>query len=110
MRSLLRMIPFNRHSLRWRLPLIVSTLIAVVLGTFLWAAYRRVELTLVHAAGERAQGAADQVASMLDAQRSTDQLRQLSTDSDLRRFLLMRTEEARLSAKKRMTALAPTPL
>lgn len=97
-----------RHSLRWRLPVLISGLIALVLATFLWAAYRRVEATLVRTAGERAQGAADQIASLLDGHRTTEQLRQLSADPDLRRFLELRTDETREAARARLTALAGT--
>src|SRR5260370_37425076 len=96
-----------RHSLRWRLPLYISALIVFVLLMFLWAAYRTVETTLVRAGGERAQGAADQVASLIDAQQSLEQLRRLATDSDLRRYLQTRTDEAREALRKRLLSLPP---
>ena len=35
-------------SLRWRLPLIISTLLAAVLATFAWAAHRTVEEGSLH--------------------------------------------------------------
>lgn len=95
-----------RHSLRWRLPILISGLIALILATFLWAAYRRVEATLVRTAGERAQGAADQIANLLDGKRTTTQLRQFSADPDLQRFLKLRTDDAREAARARLTALA----
>lgn len=100
----------TRHSLRWRLPLLVCGVVAVVLVTFLWAAYLRVQATLVRAAGERAQVAADQVAGLLDGQRSVDQLRQVGGDLVLRRFLELRTDEARAPARARLTALVGTAL
>lgn len=99
-----------RHSLRWRLPLFVCGLVAVVLVTFLWAAYKSVEMTLVRAAGERAQGAADQVANAMDGQRALMQLGQLSADPVLRRFLLLRTEEARAAADARLRPVAAVGL
>lgn len=103
--------PLSRwQSLRWRLPLIVCGLVAAVLITFLWAAYLRVEATLVRAAGERAQIAADRVAGILDGQRSIEQIRQLGSDSVLRRFLRTRTEDAREGARARLKALAGTSL
>jgi PAS domain S-box-containing protein len=95
-----------RYSLRWRLPVLIAGLIALVLATFLWAAYRRVEATLVRAAGERAQGASDQIASLLDGHRSDEQLRQLSVDPAFRRFLKLRTDEASEIARARLTTLA----
>ena len=97
-----------RHSLRWRLPLLVCGLVTLVLVTFLWAAYLRVEATLVRAAGERAQVAADQVANLLDGARSAEQLRQLSADPTVRRYLQLRSEEAHEAARTRLNALAGT--
>lgn len=97
-----------RHSLRWRLPALISGLIMLVLATFLWAAYRRVEATLVRTAGERAQGAADQIAALLDGQRTTEQVRQLSADPALRRLLTLRTDDARETARARLAGLAGT--
>jgi PAS domain S-box-containing protein len=97
-----------RHSLRWRLPVLISGLIALVLATFLWAAYRRVEATLVRTAGERAQGAADLIADLLDGQRTTDLMHQLSADPTLRRFLELRTDDARDAARVRLAALPGT--
>jgi signal transduction histidine kinase len=73
---------------------------------FLWAAYERVEATLVYAAGERASVAAEQVASLLDGQRAAEQLRQLGADSTLRRFLQLRSDEARDAARTRLAAVA----
>jgi cytochrome c-type biogenesis protein CcmH/NrfG len=55
--------PSARYSLRWRLPLLVSSLIVGVLGVFVWAAYREVEQTLVSAGADRAQGGADPLAT-----------------------------------------------
>jgi signal transduction histidine kinase len=93
------------HSLRWRLPLLVCGLVALVLVTFLWAAYRRVEATLAFAAGERAQAAANQIANTIDGPRTIEQLRQLGADSTLRRFLRLRTDEAREAAHARLRPL-----
>jgi signal transduction histidine kinase len=98
------------HSLRWRLPVLVCGLVALVLVTFLWAAYQRVEATLVHAAGERASRAAEQVSNLLDGQRLTEQLRQLSTDSSLRSFLAVRADKARDGAYKRLAPLVGSSL
>ena len=66
-----RQVPANtlrrRNSIRWRLPLISGVFVAVLLSAFLWAAYREVEQTLVHAAGMRASAAAQEVAGRLSA-------------------------------------------
>src|ERR1700745_2506396 len=51
--------------MRWRLPFLISSLIAVILATFLWTAYREVERALLSAAGTRAQAAADHLALLL---------------------------------------------
>ena len=53
------------HSLRLRLPLIMSALVAAVLTTFLWVAHRQVESALLEGGRARAQGAADQLATLL---------------------------------------------
>ena len=76
--------------------------------TFLWAAYLRVEATLVRATGERAQAAADQVAMLLDGQRTVDQMRQVAGDPVLLRFLTSRTDETREAARRRLNALVGT--
>ena len=93
------------QSLRWRLPLVVCGLILVVLATFLWAAHVRVEATLIRAAGERAQVAADQVARLLDGERSLQQLNELGAQPALRRFLETRTHADREAARKRLDDL-----
>jgi signal transduction histidine kinase len=95
-----------RYSLRWRLPLFACGVMTILLITFLWAAYLRVYATLLGAAGERAQIAADQVAGVLDGQRTVEQLRQIGSDPVLRRFLQLRSDDAREAARVRMNALA----
>ena len=81
--------PSARHSLRWRLPLLVSSLVAGVLAVFVWAAYREVEQTLVSAGAERAQGAADQLGTLLAQPpgRACSRLRRIATDPLLARYL-----------------------
>lgn len=93
------------RSLRWRLPLLICGLVTVILVIFLWAAYRRVEATLIRTAGERAQLAADQIAGLLDGRRLGEQLRQLSVDPELQQFLKVPTDDAREAARARLAAL-----
>ena len=95
----------RRHSLRWRLPFLISCLVTVVLTTFLWAAYHSVQATLIQTAGERAQRAADLVASLLDGQRTIQQLGQLAADARLRQFLETRSDDDREAARARLAAL-----
>ena len=54
------------HSLRVRLPLLISALLLVAVSTFVWTAYREVEATLVRAGTERATNAARQVSALLE--------------------------------------------
>jgi signal transduction histidine kinase len=53
------------RSLRWRLPVLFSVLVAAILGVFLWVTNRALEQVLLRAGADRAQVAADQVASLL---------------------------------------------
>ena len=80
----------------------ICGLVAAVLFTFLWAAYLRVEATLVRAAGDRAQAAGDQVANLLDGRRSAEQLRQVANDPTLKRLLNDRTDGAREALRARL--------
>ena len=54
-------------SIRRRLPLLISALLAGVAVAFLWAAYRTVEKTLVRAGGDRAHAAGEELAGRLSA-------------------------------------------
>ena len=53
-------------SLRRRLPLLISTLLAVAVSVVCWLSYRQVERVLVDAAATRVDAAARQVAGLLD--------------------------------------------
>lgn len=57
-------VPF-RLSLRFRLSLIITLLIAAVLVAFLWAVNREVRRAVLENGGDRAMAAATQVAAML---------------------------------------------
>jgi signal transduction histidine kinase/CheY-like chemotaxis protein len=97
-----------RHSIRWRLPFLISSIVAVVVFTFLWLAYRSIETTLVQAGGERAQIAADQVAGLISQDRGVDQLRTIGSDPAIRTYLQRRTDETREAARRRLEGTART--
>jgi signal transduction histidine kinase/CheY-like chemotaxis protein len=80
----------------------------VVLVPFLWTAHRAVETTLVTAGGERARTAADQIARLLDGQRTVAELRRISLDPDLQRYLRERTRAAEAIVRARLKALPAT--
>ena len=100
--------PNARHSLRLRLPLLISALLVAVVAPFLWAAYRQVEATLVRAGGERARGAADQVANLVErsSRAGLEGLRRVAADPDVRRYVQNPTDAGRDAARARMASLA----
>ena len=100
--------PAARHSLRLRLPLLISALLVAVVAPFLWAAYRQVEATLVRAGGERARGAADQVANLVErsSRAGLEGLRRVAADPDVRRYVQNPTDAGRDAARARMASLA----
>jgi signal transduction histidine kinase len=99
-----------RHSLRVRLPLLISVLLVSVVATFLWAANREVEATLVRAGGVRAKGAADQVAELMarPAQVGMDSLGRVAADAAVRRYLVDPTDDMRDVASAHLMQLAAT--
>jgi hypothetical protein len=105
-----RVFRLDVHSLRFRLPLAISTAIALLLAAFLGVAYREVGQAQVQAAGLRAQGAADQLASALSQgalQRITDTRRAVRTAA-VRACLLDRTPDNCRDARATLERL-PTP-
>ncbi|GLC23758.1 ATP-binding protein [Roseisolibacter agri] len=56
----------SRHSLRLRLPLLISALLGLVLVAVSWAAYRQLERVLATAASERLSSVTLRVAGMFD--------------------------------------------
>ncbi|MEX2271465.1 MAG: ATP-binding protein [Vicinamibacterales bacterium] len=88
------------QSLRWRIPLFVSGLIVVVLGTFLVATRRQVESTLVQAAHERAAAAAEQFADPFGRgmQANLVENARLADSPAIRAFVAHQTDAARASA------------
>jgi len=84
------------RSLRMRLPLLMSGLIAVVLVVVFWAINRQIETTLLRDGRDRAQAAADQIGAMLaqSAARGTNESRRLARDPAVRRYLSDPSTEA----------------
>ncbi len=93
-------------SLRRRLPLLMSALIAVVLATFLWAAYQGVRRTLVETAAARAREIANQIGSMLvqSSQQKRGEMVRVASDAAVREFLRHRGDSA--VARARLASLA----
>ena len=100
----------GRYSLRWWLPFAIATLIVLLLATFLWSAYQRVEATLIRSAASRAQRAADQIASLIDGERAFDQIRRISADPVFGTFLKTPTEDTRKAALARLGPPSGTSL
>jgi signal transduction histidine kinase len=101
---------FDRYSLRWRLPLLISALISFVLSMFLVVTYREVTSLQIHAAGTRAQLAADQLASLL-AQSNPQRLREaqeLAAVPDLSSCLERRSADACRTFEATVQALPGT--
>src|SRR6185295_5581385 len=91
----------RRHSLHWRLPLLFSGLILVVLAGFLWSGFTQVKVALLQAGGERAQAAADQVAGLLtqQTQQRLNDSRRTAADPAVRDYLQHPTPATRLAAQ-----------
>ena len=98
--------PSAFHSLRWRLPLLVSALVAGVMTLAVWAAYREVEHTLARAGLERAASAADQLSTLLGgtAQQRLDELRRLAADPVLVRYLEDPVDQTDVGVRRRFAA------
>src|ERR1043166_5667227 len=77
------------RSLRLRLPLLMSSLIGLVFGIFLWMNGRELEKSLLREGHERARSAADQVSAMMaqGAARGVNEVRRVASDPALLRFL-----------------------
>src|SRR6266851_3941054 len=97
----------SRHSLRWRLPVLFSGLIALVVATFLWAAYRQLEDTLLKAGAGHALTAAEKVAALLaqSARERLDVIGRAAADSAVREYLEAPTEAARQRVRERLASL-----
>jgi PAS domain S-box-containing protein len=93
-------------SLRWRLPLLIAGLIALVVATFLGVAYREVQADLRHAASARAVAAASQVGGLFgqSSQQRLTEFRRLASDPVFLRFVDEPSESTREKARDRLAA------
>jgi PAS domain S-box-containing protein len=101
-----------RDSLRWRLPLVIAAVIVVVVGTFLGVAFSEVQASLMQAAGVRAQGATNQLASLLaqSTQQRLGELRRAATHPVVRDYLQHPSEATRQAAQLHLAGLtSPNP-
>jgi PAS domain S-box-containing protein len=95
------------RSLRLRLPVLMSGLIALVLVAVFWAVNHEIEQMLLRAGSERAQAAADQLGAILaqGAARGTNEMRRIANDAEIRRFLTIPSADA-TAAREVLTPLA----
>lgn len=84
-----------RQSLRLRVPLVLSLLIAALLGSFLWAAARGVEKTLVRAAGDRMTKAAAHVSQFIGGPQALGPVERVASNPAVADFLEAPSEERR---------------
>jgi signal transduction histidine kinase len=96
------------HSLRVRLPLIISTLIAISLVAFLAVSYNQVQRELVRAGEARALAVSDQLASLLSqsAQTRLNEVRRAARDPKILTYLDHPGEPTAVAARQRLNALA----
>ncbi len=97
-------------SLRWRLPLLITGLIALVVATFLAVAYREVQADLRHAASARAVAAANQVGGLFgqSSLQRLSEFRRLASDPVFLRLLDEPTDPMRQAARDRLAAFPNT--
>jgi PAS domain S-box-containing protein len=99
--------PSDRESLRRRLPLQIVALVTVVLGVFVWIAYREVARSALQTAGARAVVVVDQIAGNLGQttrQRLVDARRVVQTPAIVS-CLRERTEPSCEAAKRTLSAV-----
>src|SRR5258705_4393759 len=97
-----------RHSLRVRLPLLISGLIALSLVVFLSVSYRQVQRSLQEAGEARAQATADQLANLLtqSAQQQLTEVRRAAQDAAVRAYLQQPRDAAADGARQRLATIA----
>jgi signal transduction histidine kinase len=96
-----------KPSLRVRLPLIISTLIALSLVAFLAVSYNQVQRELVRAGEARALAVSDQLASLLSqsAQARLNEVRRAARDPKILAYLDRPGPATEPAARQRLTAL-----
>ena len=97
-----------RNSLRIRLPLTISVLIAISLVAFLAVSYEQVQSELVRAGGTRALAVSDQLASLLSqsAQLRLTEVRRAARDPRILAYLDQPNAATGAAATQRLSALA----
>ena len=100
-------VPF-RLSLRFRLSLIITLLIAAVLVAFLWAVNREVRRAVLENGGDRAMVAATQVADMLaqNTSRGFAELQRRAAEPGFSDFLASPSDTLRARLEQRLKPLA----
>jgi signal transduction histidine kinase len=94
------------------MPLVIEAVIVIVVGTFLGVAYREVRASLMQAAGVRAQGTANQLASITaqSTQQRYIELRHTAAHAALREYIQHPGATTRQAAQLHLTGLAsPNP-
>lgn len=92
-------------SLRWRLPFLIAALIAAVLATFVWAAHRTLEETLIRDGEDRLHVAADQLATLLTREPHLGQATSAAADPALAAYLADPTPANRQTAERALSRL-----
>ncbi|HWF87157.1 MAG TPA: ATP-binding protein [Vicinamibacterales bacterium] len=105
----------RRDSLRWQLPVIISLMIVVVLGTFLWMTRRALEQTLLRASGERAENAAEQIATLMtqSVAKGLVDIKRIADNDAVLQFMSQRSDDnaARVRATLQpLTAVGQPPV
>jgi signal transduction histidine kinase len=97
-----------KGSLRIRLPLVISGLIAVSLLAFLTVSFEQVQRELLRAGAARAQAAAEQLASLLaqSAQQQMTEVRRVAGDAAIARYLQQQSPAAEDGARQQLQGLA----
>jgi signal transduction histidine kinase len=102
------MAPRPWDSLRWRLPILFSVLIAVILAVFLWTTNNALERVLTRAGEDRVQVVSDQVASLMTqgVTRGTVEATRVAADPAIASALRSPSSDNLAAAKRVLSELA----